>query len=33
VKNPSSQAKHLIDQMRILVSIILLKYDNHVRDA
>ncbi len=25
--------KHPIDQMRILVSIILLKHDNHVRDT
>ena len=33
VKNAGSQAKHLIDQMRILVRIVLLKHNNHISDA
>jgi hypothetical protein len=28
-KDPSSQAKHLIDQMLMLVGIMLLKHNNH----
>jgi len=32
-KDASSRAEHLIDQMRVLVSIMLLKHNNHVGDA